>query len=56
MKRCDERARKGTGEGICDRPLDRYGHPTATLDSDELAVVQREHQEQVARMRKELNT
>lgn len=38
MKRCDKRARKGTGEGICDRPLDRYGQCDRAanhIDSDE---------------------
>lgn len=25
-KRCEARARKGTGEGTCDRPLDKHGN------------------------------
>jgi hypothetical protein len=25
VRRCDENARKGTGYGMCDAPLDRHG-------------------------------
>jgi hypothetical protein len=32
VRRCDKRARKGTGEGVCDRPLDERGQCDRAAD------------------------